>query len=210
MPNTTSEDAMPHVTFIHGISNKPPAKELEQIWLRALADAVEPLSISDAGVTSSMVYWADLLYEDPIEDLSSYESTLENTAAAVDGAGNVPPINPANAAEAEFIAGLRAKLTNRSDAELNALVAAEQAGPKGVVVPAAAVDPAAPALERIPLPWFLKRRFMDAFLRDVHHYLFDVNFAPPGKGPPVRIQQTIRKRFIEAVCSQDAVAPQLI
>src|SRR5678816_2881690 len=109
-----------------------------------------------------MVYWADLLYEDPIEDTSSFESALENTAAAVDGAGNVPPVEPASAAEAEFIAGLRAKLTNRSDAELDALVAAEQAAPQRAVEAAAAANPAAPALERIPIPWVLKRRFMDA------------------------------------------------
>ena len=54
------------------------------------------------------------------------------------------------------------------------------------------------ALERVPLPWFLKKRFLDAYLRDVHHYLFDVEFGPPGK-PAVHIQQTIRKRFVDAV-----------
>ena len=54
------------------------------------------------------------------------------------------------------------------------------------------------ALERVPLPWFIKKRFLDAYLRDVHHYLFDVEFGPPGK-PAVRIQQTIRKRFVDAL-----------
>src|SRR4029434_2052506 len=49
-------------------------------------------------------------------------------------------------------------------------------------------------LERIPLPWFIKKRVMNAFLSDVHHYLFDVEFAPPGR-TPVRIQRTIRERF---------------
>ena len=39
---------------------------------------------------------------------------------------------------------------------------------------------------------------MDAFLRDVHHYLFDVEFAPAGR-TPVRIQQTIRERFVDGV-----------
>lgn len=52
---------MAHVTFIHGIANKPPADDLLRIWSRALADATEPLSLSDAGVTTTMVYWADLL-----------------------------------------------------------------------------------------------------------------------------------------------------
>ncbi|MET0657414.1 MAG: hypothetical protein ABW110_04560 [Steroidobacteraceae bacterium] len=201
---------MPHVTFIHGIANKPPAKELEEIWLRALADAVEPLSLSEAGVTSTMVYWADLLYEDSIQDVSSYESGLENTAAAVDGAGDVPPIVPKNREEAAFVAGLRAKLTPRGDAEIDAAIAAETAVPARAGTAPASANPAAPALERIPLPWALKRRFMDAFLRDVHHYLFDVSYAPPGKGQPVRIQQTIRKRFVDAVCSQDVSGPHIV
>ncbi|MBL8325996.1 MAG: hypothetical protein JNJ89_13675 [Rubrivivax sp.] len=37
---------------------------------------------------------------------------------------------------------------------------------------------------------------MSVLLRDVHHYLFDKEFGPPGK-PAVRIQQTIRKRFVD-------------
>lgn len=198
---------MPHVTFIHGISNKPPADQLSGIWLRALADAVEPLSLSEAGVTSSMVYWADLLYDDPIEDTSSFESGLENTAAAVDAAGDAPPVVPANSQEAKFLEGMRAKLTARSDAEIDALIAAEQTGLQRTAEAAAG---GGPALERIPLPWALKKRFMNALLRDVHHYLFDVNYAPPGKGPPVRIQQTIRKRFVDAVRSQDISDPHII
>ena len=60
---------MAHVTFIHGISNKPPADDLLRIWREALASAAEPLPLGDLGVTSSMVYWADLLYEKPDEDL---------------------------------------------------------------------------------------------------------------------------------------------
>jgi pimeloyl-ACP methyl ester carboxylesterase len=48
----------------------------------------------------------------------------------------------------------------------------------------------------VPLPWVIKKPFLNAFLRDVHHYLFDVTFAPLGK-QPVPIQQTIRRRFVE-------------
>ena len=33
---------MPHVTFIHGIANKPPADDLLRIWREALADACRP------------------------------------------------------------------------------------------------------------------------------------------------------------------------
>jgi hypothetical protein len=38
----------------------------------------------------------------------------------------------------------------------------------------------------------MKKWFLGAFLRDVHHYLFDITFAPPGR-QPVPIQQTIRR-----------------
>lgn len=56
---------MPHVTFIHGISNKPPAEELLKIWRDALeVDQLgnnDGVSLGAIGVTSSMVYWADVL-----------------------------------------------------------------------------------------------------------------------------------------------------
>jgi hypothetical protein len=189
---------MPHVTFIHGIANKPPADDLLRIWRDALAEAADPLPLGDRGVSSSMVYWADLLYEKPEEDLSAYEGVLENSAAAIDGGGNAPPPRPQNAEEAAFIAALRAKMTTLSDAEL------ETAAP----VPA----PAAPqgALERVPLPWFIKKRVLEAYLSDVHHYLFDVEFAPPGRSPTVRIQQTIRRRFADGVCAPAVTRPHIV
>ena len=189
---------MPHVTFIHGIANKPPLDDLLRIWRETLADAAEPLPLGDRGVSSSMVYWADLLYEKPEEDLSAYEGVLENTAEAIDGGGNAPPPRPQTAEEAAFIAALRAKMTTLSDAEL------ETAAP----VPA----PAAPqgALERVPLPWFIKKRVLNAYLSDVHHYLFDVEYAPPGRTPAVRIQQTIRRRFAEALCAPAVSRPHIV
>lgn len=179
---------MPHVTFIHGMANKPPADDLLRLWRNALADAPTPLPLGDMGVSSSMIYWADLLYEKPDDDLSAYEGVLENSAEAVDGGGSAPPPEPRNADEAAFVAALRAKLTTLSDAELDA-----------------ATQPAVPAqpqgtLERIPLPWFIKKRVMNAYLRDVHHYLFNVTFAPPGR-TPVPIQDAIRKRFVAALAT---------
>lgn len=203
---------MAHVTFIHGISNKPPREELERIWVRALANAVEPLSLGDSGVTTSMVYWADLLYEKSIEDTSSFESRLENTAASVDAGEEVPPPEGHTPEEREFIEGLRDKLTTMSEEQVDAAAAAE--GPNARIPappkPGAGIAPGGPALERIPLPWFVKRRIMNAFLRDVHHYLFDVNYAPPGRQPPVRIQQTIRKLFVDAICAKDVSRPHIV
>lgn len=188
---------MPHVTFIHGISNKPPVGDLLRIWRDTLADATEPLPLGDYGVTSTMVYWADLLYERPEEDLSAYEGVLENSPEAIDGGGGALPPQPRTAEEAAFIEGLRAKMTTLSDPEI------ETAAPPHV--------PAQPqgALERVPLPWFIKKRFLNAYLRDVHHYLFDVEYAPPG-GTPVPIQQTIRQRFVDTLRAPAVTRPHIV
>jgi hypothetical protein len=188
---------MPHVTFVHGIANKPPAEDLVRIWRDALADAAEPLPLGDLGVTSVMVYWADLLYAKAEEDLSAYEGVLENTAAAIDGADAPPPPMPGSPEEAAFLEGLRAKMTTFSETEL----ATTEPPP----VPAQPQG----ALERVPLPWFIKKRFLNAYLRDVHHYLFDVEFAPAG-GTPVPIQKTIRRRFVDAVGGAGISRPHVV
>jgi hypothetical protein len=187
---------MPHVTLIHGISNKPPPEDLLRIWRETLANAAEPVPLGDLGVTSLLVYWADLLYEKPDEDLTAYEGVLENTPQAVDGAGGASAPQPRTPAEAEFLDGLRRHMTGLSDDELDAEPPPVPAVPQG-------------ALERVPLPWFLKKRIMNAFLRDVHHYLFDVAYAPPG-GTPVPIQRTIRKRFVDALCAPTVTQPHIV
>lgn len=187
---------MPHVTFIHGIANKPAANDLQAIWTRTLAQAADPVPLGDLGVTSSLVYWADLMYERPDADLAAHEGVLENTPAAIDAGGGAEAPVARNAEEAAFLESLRSRMTTRSDAELDA-----DAGAAGAAT--------GPALERIPLPWFLKKRFMNTFLRDVHHYLFDVEFAPPGKSP-VRIQQTIRQRYVEALAAPGITRPHVV
>ena len=190
---------MPHVTFIHGISNKPPAPDLLRIWRQTLAGAATPLPLGDLGITSALVYWADLLYDPPDSDLAAHEGVLENTPAAIDGSGEAPPPQPQTPEEAEFIARLRGTLTGEPEDEVTA------AGPG----PALAAAPRQGTLERVPLPWFLKQRVMNAFLRDVHHYLFDVEYGPPGR-PAVHIQQTIRQRFLEVVCAPPVTRPHVV
>lgn len=187
---------MPHVTFIHGIANKPPADDLLRVWRDALAGGSEPAPLGDLGVTSSMVYWADLMYAVPTTDLSAYENALESTAEGVDAGGNAPLPEARTPEEAAFIEGLRKQLTTLSDAEIAAEPPPVPAMPTG-------------ALERVPLPWFLKKAIMNAFLRDVHHYLFDVSFAPPGR-TPVPIQQTIRGRFVEALRAPTVSRPHVV
>jgi hypothetical protein len=168
-----------------------------RVWREALGSAAEALPLGDLGVTSAVVYWADLLYEKAEEDLSAYEGVLEATAEAIDGAGGARPPAPRTSEEAAFVGGLRAKMTTLSEAEL------ETAPPPPV--------PSRPqgALERVPLPWFIKKRFLNAYLRDVHHYLFDVEFAP-ADGTPVRIQQTIRKRFVDALGGNGVSRPHVV
>ncbi len=187
---------MAHVTFIHGIANKPPEADLLRIWREALANAADPLPLGDYGVTSSLVYWADLLYEKPDPDIAAHEGVLENTPAAVDGGGNAAPPVPRNEREQAFLDALRGHLTALSDAEIDAGAPPVPANPQG-------------ALERVPLPWALKKPIMNALLRDVHHYLFDVEFAPPGK-TPVRIQQTIRRRFVEKLAAPTVTRPHIV
>ena len=186
---------MAHVTFIHGIANKPPPADLLRIWRETLANAADPLPLGDLGVTSELVYWADLMYDQPDDNVAAHEGVLENTPAAVDGGGGATAPQPRNADEAAFLAALRQHMSGLSDAEM-AAAPAVPAQPRG-------------ALERVPLPWFLKKPIMDAFLRDVHHYLFDVEFAPPGR-PPLRIQKTIRERFIASVCAPAVTRPHVV
>jgi hypothetical protein len=186
---------MAHVTFIHGIANKPPADDLLKIWLRTLAQAESPVPLGDLGVTSSMIYWADLMYEAPDQDLAAHEGVLENTPAAIDASGDAQDPVPATDEEAAFLAGMRRHLTTLDETE----IAAE---------PAAAAA-AGGALERVPLPWFIKKRFLSAFLRDVHHYLFDVEFGPAGR-PAVHLQQTIRRRFVDALSAPNVTGPHVV
>ena len=51
-------------------------------------------------------------------------------------------------------------------------------------------------LERIPLPWFVKRRIMKEFLRDVHHFLFNESFEP-RPGERYQVQDEIRRRTVD-------------
>jgi hypothetical protein len=190
---------VPHVTFIHGISNKPPAADLLRIWRQTLAGAATPLPLGDLAITSSLVYWADLLYDPPDSDLAAHEGVLENTPAAIDGSGDAPPPQPQTPEAAEFIARLRATLAGEPEVEVAA------AGPGPAVVAA----PRQGTLERVPLPWFLKQRVMNAFLRDVHHYLFDVEYGLPGR-PAVHIQQVIRQRFLDVVCAAPVTRPHVV
>ncbi len=187
---------MAHVTFIHGIANKPAPDELLRIWRHALESGDDPLPLGDHGVTSSLVYWADVLYAAPDPDVAAHESVLENTAQGIDGAGDADIPEGATAEERAFIEGLRERLTLRSDDEIDTPESGDGADAEF-------------ALERIPLPWFVKKRFMAAFLRDVHHYLFNVSFSP-RPGETYRVQDEIRRRFVTALSAPEVSRPHVV
>lgn len=172
---------MGHVTFVHGIGNKPAAEALLESWERSLADA-GGIDLGTRGITSSMVYWADVLYPEPAEE--SLESDTD-----------LPPIEPGEDLGEGFRAGLEGHeraWADRFAADLG-LDEPEEAdtGP-------GPVDETEAGYERLLLPRAVKRKLMGALLRDVHHYLFNASHSPrPGAGMQVRDE--IRRRMIEAL-----------
>jgi hypothetical protein len=161
---------MPHVTFVHGIGNKPPAEQLSGIWRGALA--ANGLDLDARGVSSSMVYWADLLNAKPLAE-SQLEAADDPELAAVPDVGMLWAVR-AQGEEALFVERL-AHAIGYEDPAARAQVF-EAWGPAG----------------------WPTQRLMELFLRDVHHYLFDVEFSP-RPDETYRIRQEVRKRTIEAL-----------
>jgi hypothetical protein len=173
-----------HVTFVHGIANKPPKDALLEQWRVALLDN-EGVDLEAMGVTCSMVYWADLLYAEPLpEALALSRESLELDGRVDPDDTDMTWLLDLDSDEAAFVAAVGAKL--------------------GMAVVAPTRDEAADVidvnspLEAIPLPEFMKSRLMRVFLRDVHHYLYNTTFSPrPNESYPIRT--TVRARTVEAL-----------
>ncbi len=173
---------MAHVTFIHGIANKPPADRLIAAWTRSLADG-DGLDLGADGVTSEMVYWADVLYEKPLEDASNESANDESAAECLTVEAPDLGIERMTPDELRWVETLGAKL----------------AVPLGASEAAPEISRAMhEKLERVPLPWPIKERLMRRFLRDVHHYLFNVEFSP-RPGTTYMVQDEIRRRMLDAL-----------
>ena len=169
-----------HITFIHGIANKPAAAELLQSWMNVLAEH-GGIDLAELNISASMVYWADVLYAEPWVEMVYAGDPTESIAPMVPP----PPWEQKLPLDQHvFVESLRAKLQT---AEARALpdLAAEESASLG-------------AEERIPLPWFLKRPLMERLLRDVHHYLFNVEFSP-RPGETYHVRDEIRRRFVTAL-----------
>ncbi len=179
---------MPHVTFIHGISNKPPRDRLVDIWVRSLANN-QGLDLDAEGATYSMVYWADIMYEQPEAEGGDTRS-LESLSDAVPKAQeeDVAWQHDLSGAEKVFVQSLAAKLGYAQK---------PPGGDDAFAAPSPRAGEPVP-FERIPLPWFLKRRLMKILLRDVHHYLFNAT-SEPRSGERFKVRDDIRKRFADAL-----------
>ena len=173
-----------HITFIHGIANKPAKDALLEQWRVALLDN-EGVDLEAMGVTSSMVYWADLLYAEPMPEAAARSPESLELDGALDAEDtDMTWLLDVGPDEAAFVASVGAKLGM-------AEVAATPGGAADVI------DENSP-LESILLPEFMKSRLMRVFLRDVHHYMYNATFSPrPGESYPVRT--TIRSLTVEAL-----------
>lgn len=153
-----------HVTFIHGLANKPSPKDLERIWLSALAAPIDGdpgFDLGAVGVSSSFVYWADLFYDNPIP-ATAYESAT----------------NRADELQAAIKEDFKQEKSVWESTLLMKLMSGKWA------LEDAPVDEISVGYERIPIPWFIKERLMEHFAKEAHDYLFNIN----------GIQDTIRDR----------------
>jgi hypothetical protein len=180
---------MPHITFIHGIANKPPESKLRKIWLGALSNDFlgngDGIDLGASGVTSSMIYWADVLYDKPMAE-GSFESVVdyESNESVAEKEGADPDMSwreTLGGDEKKMVDALAAKFS--FDVLMN-----DNAVPDEAAI--------ARTMERIPLPWFVKRRLMKWLLKDVHHYLFNYDFSPRA-GATFKVQEEIRSRVVK-------------
>jgi hypothetical protein len=175
---------MAHVTFVHGIANKPAPGPLLDLWHRSLASS-DGIDLGAEGITSSMVYWADVMYESPLAEAAAESAANEAAGEALEAEPVDLGLDEMGGEELLWVGELAAKLAVP-------LAAAEAAA----AIPGG--GPVLESLERIPLPWPLKERIMKKLLRDVHHYLWNVDYSP-RTGTTFRVQDEIRGRMIRAL-----------
>ena len=191
---------MPHVTFIHGIANKPPREKLLENWEAYLAQG--GLDLAAEGVTTSMVYWADILYAEPLTPEANFEA-VEEALGTLEADEDLAWVDDLPDDEKAFVESFRKKLR------------LDKASPEGddyaPPAPQEDEDDLELQFEAIPLPWFIKRRVMKALLKDVHHYLFNTKFSP-RPGEEYQVQDHIRKLFIEQLKkdSKDVDGPHVV
>src|SRR5688572_1194419 len=68
---------------------------------------------------------------------------------------------------------------------------------------------AAVRAERVPVPAWLRTRIMARFVRDAHHYFFNVEFSP-RPGATFRVRDELRRRFIDSLEAGAAERPLIV
>lgn len=139
-----------HVTFIHGLANKPPKPDLRRIWLEAFAkerDDGRGFDLGAVGVSDSFVYWADLFNDQPLPP-GEYENNSDELIKTF--------------SEDEAI-------------EMNKWMQAMEMNFPDDGIEDAPTTEADPGYEKVPLPNFLKKRILRRFAKEAHDYLWDVN-----------------------------------
>ena len=178
---------MPHVTFIHGIANKPPADVLLEDWKHNLKYG--GLNLDTRGVGASMAYWADVMYASPEESTASYESADGDCGTSAGDDDNawidaLPESERKWVSEMVETLGLGAPSPGGDDFTPDP--------PQGEGFEGTGQA----RFEAVPLPWFIKRRLMKRLLRDVHHYLFN-DVSEPRDGERYQVRDHIRQLFID-------------
>jgi len=188
---------MAHLVFIHGIANKPAPEELLKIWRRVLGREEEGdpgVPLATRGINSSLIYWADVMYAEHDPDVVSHEN-----------AEDAAPLGVPSDIEKDWRSGVEEE---RGKQWLSAFEAAY------------GIDPDAPdadepmeavreRLERIPLPWVIKRPFMKLLARDTHHYLFNSDHSP-RPGEHYKVRDEIRSRFVAGLKAAAADGEPLV
>jgi hypothetical protein len=178
---------------VHGITNQPASERLLTAWKRDLADGGDGLDLDVVGVTSSMVYWADVMYAGTSDAGSEHESIeyegLEPGALTEIDESYIGSASPEERAFLEAMIAAFGLDTELGEPTVRDLVPPDDR-------------------EAVPLPWFVKRPLMRVLLRDVHHYLFNAAHSP-RPGAHYRVRDEIRSRFV-ADLEANATRPHLV
>ena len=189
---------MPHITFIHGIANKPPQDGLLKFWRNALAQD-SGINLGAHGISSSMVYWADVMHATPLEEETSYESSAgpsPDLGAATQGPG-VDPAWKSELSDDERLWLKQLEMKVKFEAVVDDLGTAAEGAPQEEGAGSEEESPES-EYERIWLPAAVKKKLMELFLRDVHHYLFNSTNSP-RPGATFQVQDEIRRRMLTAL-----------
>jgi hypothetical protein len=170
---------MANIVLVHGLDNKPESDYLYKLWKRKLAHD-DGLDVDSFGVTSCMNYWADVLYESPDVNLAAYESATGDIEALG---------SPASLEE----------MPHKDDPRIRRLAQKLDVDPDTVEEnqPTEA-EIAAVREERVPVPAWLRKRIMSRFIRDAHHYFFNLEFSP-RPGATFRVRDELRRRFVDCL-----------